>query len=255
MKLTEKPRYIGFLTAVMISVVMVSCGKRYEELPFGGMNGRVQKVTVLHLMPEMWHGISKKTDVMYQNVSVYDIEGHEICSAVMDSAGLIQAEAESLFEGGVCVRSTQKAGEKVIVQINLRSNDKGVLEYDKRMGKDRVRMVVKEKSFGRTHTSTVTENGVITQVSKIKTDHQGYPVKITVTNPQTGFKSVETNIFDERHNVTEKHVVSTDEDNPEETTYTDYGGFDEHGNWTEARTYNGRRLPVEILLRQIEYWQ
>ena len=246
---------ITLFISLLTSAVMVSCGgNSYKELPFGGMNGRVQKVTIWHLRPEMWQGASKKTDVMYMNASVYDVNGFEICSAVMDSAGRIQAQAESLFEDGVCVRSTQKAGDKVIAQINLRSSDKNVLEYDKRMGSDRVRMTITEKNHGRTHISTVKENGIITQISEIRTDRQGYPVRITISNPQTGFKSVETNIFDERHNVKEKHVESTDEDNPEETTYTDYGGFDEHGNWTEARTYNGRRLPVEVLIREIEYW-
>ena len=247
---------ITLLAGLMAQTVMVSCGGHsYRELPFGGMNGRVQKVTVWHLRPEMWQGASKKTDVMYMNASVYDINGNEICSAVMDSAGRIQAEAESLFEDGVCVRSTQKAGNKVIVQINLRSKNRNVTEYDKRMGTETTRMIVKETSrLGRKYKSTVTENGLVTTISEIRTDREGYPVKITVTNPQTGFKSVETNIFDERHNVTEKHVESTDEDNPEETTYTDYGGFDEHGNWTEARTYNGRRLPAEVLIREIEYW-
>ena len=106
-------RQLAVLLAVFCSALMVSCGSRYKEKPFGGMNGRVQKVTVYHLMPEVWYANFIGTDVMYVNTSIYDVYGNEICSAVLDSAERVQAETESLYEDGVCVRSSQKSGKHV----------------------------------------------------------------------------------------------------------------------------------------------
>lgn len=240
------------------TVVFTSCGRRYQKLPFGGLNGRVQKVTMWHLMPEMWYAGNHGSDIMYITTSIYDVYGNEICSAVMDSTEHIQAEAESLFENGVSVRSTQKAGNKTIARINLISSKRGTLEYNKEMNGRIVRMTVKESSLGRRHKSVVSEEGKVTIISIVKTDRQGYPVKIITIEPQSGNKTVETNMFDENHNIIEKHVITfnaeTDKEE-EEITYTEYGGMDEHGNWTDCRTYNKFRLPVEVLFREFEYWE
>ena len=89
---------------------MISCGNRFKEKPFGGLNGRVQKVTVYHLMPEVWHANLSGTDVMNINTTVYDVYGNEIYSVTMDSAERVQVETESLYEDGVSIRSSQKSG-------------------------------------------------------------------------------------------------------------------------------------------------
>ena len=246
-------RYWALLTVVALSTVFVSCGSRYQEPLFGGMNGRVQKVTVWHLMPEVWHANERGTDVMYMNASGYDVNGYEICSALMDTAGRVQTEAESLFENGVCVRSIQKGGGRVMARINLVSSKRGTLEYKKEENGRVVQMVVKESSFGRKHKSVVTEDGKTTTISVIQTDSKGYPVKITVTDPQTGEEVIQTNTYDEKNNIIEKHVSVKGEEK-DEITYTEYFDFDEKGNWKEARTFNRNRLPVEVLVREIEYW-
>ncbi|MCQ2069466.1 MAG: hypothetical protein MJY68_10355 [Bacteroidaceae bacterium] len=249
---------IAVALAVLCTALLVSCGNRYKEKPFGGLNGRVQKVTVYHLMPEVWYANFVGTDVMYVNTSIYDVYGNEICSAVMDSAERVQVETESLFEDGVCTRSTQKSGGRTIAQTNLVSNNKGTLEYNKELNGRLSRMTVKQTSFGRKHKSVVTENGVVTTISVIQTDRQGYPVKITITEPQRGVKTVETNKFDENHNVIEKHVITHKEgkDKDEESiTFTEYGDVDDHGNWKDCRTFNEFRLPLEVLVREFEYWE
>lgn len=240
------------------SVVFTSCSQ-YKEKPFGGMNGHVQKVTMWHLMPEMWYAGNHGSDIMYITASVYDVYGNEICSAVMDSTEFVQAEAESMYDdNGVCIRSTQKAGNKTIARINLMSRKHGMLEYSKEMNGRTVRMTVKESSWGRKHKSVVSEDGNVTTISVVETDRQGYPVKITTTEPQTGNRSVETNTFDENHNIIEKHVVTLNGETgkeEEEITYTQYGDLDEHGNWKDCRTYNKFHLPVEVLVREFEYWE
>lgn len=246
------------ILATFCIVLLSSCAGGYKELPFGGLNGRVQKVTVWHLMPEMWYAGNHGSDIMYINASIYDVYGNEICSAVMDSAERVQAQAESLFENGVCVRSIQKAGSRTIARISLMSNRRGTLEYNKEINGRLVHMTVKERSFGRRHKSTVSEDGVVTTISVIQTDRQGYPVKITVTEPQTGHITVETNIFDDNHNVIEKHMYTNcneDGKEEEEITYTQYGDLDEHGNWKDCRTYNKFHLPVEVLVREFDYWE
>ena len=240
---------------LMCLAVLTSCGSRgYHDLPFGGMNGRVQKVTVWHLMPEMWHAGNEGTDVMYVNTSVYDVYGNEICSAVLDSAERVQAEAESLYENGVCVRSIQKAGSRTIARLSLISNEKGKLVYNKEMDGRVVRMTVKESSFGRRHKSVVSEDGNVTMISIIRTDRKGYPKKIITTDAKTGLKTTETNIFDENHNVIEKHIATND-GKEEQITFTQYSEPDEHGNWKDCRTYNDFKLPVEVLVREVEYWE
>ena len=250
-------RQLAVLVAVLCSMVMISCGNRFKEKPFGGLNGRVQKVTVYHLMPEVWHAGSGGTDVMKIITSIYDVYGNEIYSAVQDSAERVQVETESLYEDGVSIRSSQKSGGRTVATLNLISKDKGTLEYNKEMNGRFTRMTVKESSFLRRNKSVVTENGKVTTVSVIKTDRQGYPVKITITDSKKGVKSVETNKFDENHNVIEKHVITRvgkDGKEKEEITFTDYGEVDDHGNWKDCRTYNEFRIPLEVLVREIEYW-
>ncbi|MBO7049267.1 MAG: hypothetical protein J6W42_01465 [Bacteroidaceae bacterium] len=249
---------MAVIMAVSFTAMLTSCsGGRYHELPFGGMNGHVQKVTIWHLMPEMWYAGNRGTDVMYVNTSIYDVFGNEIGSAVLDSAERVVAQAESYFENGVCVRSVQKAGNRTVARISLVSDKDGVLEYNKEMNGSVIRMTVKETSFLRRHKSVVTEDGKVTTISIIKTDRDGYPVKIITTEPQTGNKTIETNKFGDNHTVIEKHVVTIngeDGKKEEEITYTDYGDLDDHGNWKDCRTYNKFRLPTEVLFRDFEYW-
>ena len=241
------------VAAVVCLMLLTSCKGRYKELPFGGMNGRVQKVTVWHYMPEMWYAGNTGTDIMYVNSSAYDIRGNEICSAVMDSAQRIQAETENVFEDGVCARSIQKQGGRVVARLHLMVRKADMLVYNKEVNGKRVQMTVKETRFGNRYKSVVSEDGKMVLTSVIETDSEGYPLKITTDNILTGVKSVETNTFDKKHNVIEKHVKSSD-NTVEEITYTEYSVFDEHGNWTEARTYNRLRLPSEVIFRDIEYW-
>jgi len=238
-----------YVIAIASVCLLASCGSRYQEPPFGGMNGRVQKVTITHMDPEMWH--TNYDRILFIGTSIYDINGNEICSANIDSTGRVLTESESLFENGVCVRSTRKAGNRVIGRLDLVSNGKNKLEYKKETNGQVVTMTIGKSSFGRRHKSKVSENGALTGISIIKTDRYGYPVKITTKDPRTGSTTVETNLLDDRHNVKEKHSFA---DGKEDITYIEYRKFDEHGNWREARTFNRLKFPVEVLLRDIEYW-
>lgn len=244
-------RYCVILAVIVYA--MSSCGSGYQEMPFGGMKGRVQKVTVIHKEPEMWHGGKTSTDVMSIEASAYDINGYEICSAQMDSVGRVLAEAENLFEKSVCVRSTQKSGNRVIARLNLLSHTKRTLEYNKEVLGNTVRMVVKKSSFGRRHKSVVIEDGKTAIISIIKTDRKGYPIEVKEKHPQNGFEAYQLNVYDDDYNLIEKHVTTSDEEK-EEIIYTDYIEFDENGNWLKARTSNRNHLPVENLERVIEYW-
>lgn len=246
-------RYCAVLAVVAISFVLSSCGSGYQEIPFGGMKGRVQKVTVIHKEPEMWHGNRAYSDVMSMEASAYDINGNEICSAQMDSAGMVLGEAESLFDKGVCIRSTQKSGNRVIARLNLLSHTKRTLEYNKEVLGNTVRMVVKKSSFGRRHKSVVIDDGKVVTISIIKTDRKGYPIEVREKHPQSDFEAYQLNIYDKDHNLIEKHVTTSDEVT-EEIIYTKYIEFDEKGNWIKARTSNRNHLPVENLERVIEYW-
>lgn len=246
------------ILAVACSAMLSSCGSAYKDQPFGGMNGKVQTAKVWHIMPEVWHANNHGTDVMNVNTSVYDIYGNEIYSAKMDSAQRILSEAESMFENSVCTRSTLRSGGRVLAKISLTSHSKGILEYNKEVNGRIVRMTVKETSFMRRHKSVVTEDGKVTTISVIKTDRKGNPVNVTTTEPQTGRKIVQTNVFDENRNIIEKHVhTNMGEDGKEEDQiiYTIYEEIDAHGNWTQCRTYNKVHLPVEILVRELEYWE
>jgi len=253
MKSRRVIRYCAVLAVVAISFVLSSCGSGYQEIPFGGMKGRVQKVTVIHKEPEMWHGNRAYSDVMSMEASAYDINGNEICSAQMDSVGRVLGEAESLFDKGVCIRSTQKSGNRVIARLNLLSNNKRILEYNKEVLGNAVRMVVKKSSFGRRHKTVVIEDGKTVTISIIKTDRNGYPIKVKERNPQTGFEAYQFNVYDKDYNLIEKHITTSDEEK-EEIIYTKFTEFDEKGNWIKARTANRNHLPVENLERVIEYW-
>ena len=248
----------SMILAAVCSAMLSSCGSAYKEQPFGGMNGKVQTAKVWHIMPEVWHANNRGTDVMEINTSVYDIYGNEIYSAGLGSAQRIKTEAENMFENSVCTRSTLRSGGRVVAKISLISNDKGRLEYNKEVNGRIVRMTVKQTSFLRRHKSVVTEDGKVTTVRVIKTDADGYPVRITTTEPQTGRKILVTNIFDENHNVIETRMhTNIGEDGKEEDQiiYSKYEEVDEHGNWTNCRTFNKHHLPVEVLVRELEYWE
>ena len=221
------------------------------------MKGRVQKVTVWHLMPELWYAGNKGTDVMYVIVSIYDVYGYEVCSARLDSAERVQSETENLFENGVCKRSTTKAGGRTLAQMNLVSEKKGTLEYSKELNGRRVRMTVKQTSIGRRHKSVIAEDGKVVTISVMRTDGSGNPVKVTEKEPQTGKKTVQTNIYDENQNIIEKHITTWNEEGEKEENivYIKYGDLDEHGNWKDARTYNQYGFPEEVLVREFEYWE
>jgi len=246
------------IPAIFALLCLLSCSEGYRVLPFGGMNGRVEEVTLYHLRPEIWYAGPHHTDVMYVSESAYDIYGNEISSVLMDSISRVQSVTESLFENGVCVRSTQKAGlSRTVAQINLKSRKGGVTQYTETLNGRFIKLVVKERSFFNRHKSKVIEDGTVTRISTIKTDKAGYPVRIITETPADSTRVVETNTFDDRHNVTEKHIVTTrpGKEPYEEVIYTDYLVFDEQGNWTEARTYINARLPHEVLIREIKYWE
>lgn len=240
---------------IIIVTTILSCtGKGYQDRPFGGMNGRVQEVLTYHRMPEMWYAGNTGTDVMFSTKSVYDLNGFEICSALIDSGGRIQSEAESMFEKGVCIRSTQKAGGRITARINLVSDKKGQLEYTKEAGGKIIRMVVKESSFMRRHKSLVYEDGILVSENKIRTNSKGLPETVTIIDHKSNVHIVETNMYDKDGNIIEKHITRSDE-RKEQIVYTDYFDPDEHGNWTEARTYNKNRLPEYVETREIKYWE
>lgn len=255
MKGRSSIRFFVVWIVVLLITIFDSCsGGSYKDLPFGGMNGRVQKVTVVHRMPEMWRVNERGVDVMNIDALVYDINGFEICSALMDSTGRVESEAESMFDNGVCVRSIQKSDGKVVARLNLISRNKNTLEYSKNIDGNIGHMTVqKSSSFRRKSKTVVIEDGKITTIIVTQADRHGYPVRILETNPQTGSEILQVNVYDDKHNIIEKHVSIKGEEK-EEIIYTDYLSFDEQGNWTEARTYNRNHLPVEILVRKIEYW-
>jgi hypothetical protein len=242
---------------LVLFMTLISCGRSYHELPFGGMNGKVEKVTEYHIMPEIWFAGFKGTDVMYMNATAYDINGNEICSAVMDSIGRIQAEAENIFENDICVRSTQRAGGRTIAQINFKERSGNRLVYDKIAGSKIIRMVVKENSFLRIFKSTVSEDGEKKMKNIIRINRHGYPVSVDVYDLQAGTSSHEKNTYDENNNLIEKCITRTDVAGKEklEMVYSQYLKFDEQGNWIEACTYNKNKLPVEVIRREIEYWK
>ena len=243
------------LWAVMVLAAIVSScrGDGYQDIKYGGMKGNVQSVTVTHREAEIWHVNEKGTDVMYKEASVYDMDGYEISSARLDADGHVESEAENIFENGVCLRSSQKVNGRVVACLTLLEKKKGQLEYNSELNGRIDRMTVKKRSFGRRHKTTVIQNGVVTSISVMRTDRDGYPVKITETDAKTGAKIVQVNIYDDNHNITEKRVTM-DGKEKDQIVYTNYSGFDGKGNWTQARTFNRNHLPIEILEREIIYW-
>lgn len=238
-------------------IIMVSCNRSYHELPFGGMNGKVQKVTEYHKMPEMWFAGHTGTDVMYMNSAVYDDQGHEIASAVMDSLGRIQAEAESVFENDISIRSIQRAGGRTLARLNFRERSGNTMLYDRIVDNKIINMTVQESFSFRKYKRVVSEEGVVTTTDIIRVNRKGYPVKVDVFDVKGGTSSHEKNKYDKKNNITEKSIIRMDVAGKEtfDTVYIKYTVFDEQGNWTEARTFNKNRLPVEVIARQIEYWQ
>ena len=253
----------GIITSVVIIVatcsviLFVLCSSQYREKPFDGMKGKVQKVTTWNIKPDVWQAGRKGNGVMLINVSIFDINGNEICSAALDSTERVMNEIENLFENGECVRSTNKAGNRTLAQTNLISKKRGTLEYSKEVNGRRTRLTVKQSSFGRKHKSVVKEDGKLTTISIIRTDRDGYPKEITTIDALTGKKTIETNIFDDSHNVTEKHLymIYSDGEEGEDITFYRYGEFEEHGNWKDVRVFNKIGLPQQVVVREIEYWE
>lgn len=238
---------------LILTLTVISCADPdYKELPFGGMKGRVQEVTNRIRMPEMWFAGNTGTDVMSVNKSIYDIDGNEICSARIDTSGVVVSEAENLFENDICVRSVNKSYGHVIARINLSSQKDDILEYLQEMNGRNVRLSVKKTSFLGWHRTEISENGKLTVVNVVRTDLKGYPKSLKIMDGQGNILTRETNKYDKRHNIIEKHVLNGNE---ERIVYTDYITFDEHGNWTQARTYNKHRLPEHIVERDIIYWE
>lgn len=239
---------------VVLAAFVLSCNSDgYQDIKFGGMNGNVQSVTVTHREAEVWHVNERGTDVMYKERSSYDMDGYEISSARLDPAGHVESEAENIFENGVCLRSSQKVNGRVVACLTLLEKKKGQLEYNSELNGRIDRMIVKKRSFGRRHKTTVIQNGVVTSISVMRTDRDGYPVKITETDAKTGSKIIQVNVYDENHNITKKSVTMDGEEK-DQIVYTNYSGYDAQGNWTEARTFNRNHLPIEILEREIIYW-
>ena len=248
---------VVIIVAACAVILLILCNSHYQEKPFDGMKGRVQKVTTWNIKPDVWQAGHKGNGVMLINVSIFDEYGNEICSAALDSTERVMNEVENLFEDGICIRSTNKAGNRTIAQTNLISHKKGTFEFSKELNGRRTRLKVKQSSFWRKHKAVVEEDGKITTISIIRTDRDGYPREITTIDALTGNKTVETNIFDENHNVTEKHLymIYSDGEEGEDITFYRYGEFDEHGNWKDVRTFNKIGLPQQELVREIEYWE
>lgn len=242
----------GKLLAAIACLALVSCSKPYMEPPFGGMKGRVQEVKIWHMMPEMWHAGMTESDIYYINSAMYDFQGHEIASAVMDNTERIERETENRFSGDICVQSTLKSGGKTVSRLRFLSKDGGTTRYEKTIGNASTVMTVHESSFLRRHKSTVKEDGVETQRSITVTDRNGLPKKIVSVDPKNGNTTVEKNLFDENGNIIQKVVINNGE--ADDTLTYQYFGFDDHGNWTEARTFNFKVLPVEVIQREIKYW-
>lgn len=236
----------------VIAVSFAACSRQgYHQAPFGGMKGQVQEAVIYHIMPPDWR--TSHDSLMYISASAYDIEGNEICSVLMDSLGRIQSQAESIFENGICVRSTQKAGvHRVIAQIDLKSAKKGRLIYSKKTGNKTTTLEIRERRCFKSFKSTVWENGKCTTTSTIKTDAGNRPVQVSTTDA-SGQEILEENTFSEEGDIVEKHVKTVGT-NRDDVTTTEYVRFDDHGNWIEARTYNKIHMAREILRREIKYW-
>ena len=49
--------------------------------------------------------------------------------------------------------------------------------------------------------------------------------------------------------------IGEDGKEEDQIIYSKYEEVDEHGNWTNCRTFNKHHLPVEVLVRELEYWE
>ncbi len=238
----------------VLALSLAACSDQsYRQPLFGGMKGRVREVRMYHILPEEWRMNSIPDTVMYINVSAYDIYGNEILSVLMDSAGRIQSQAESMFENGVCVRSIQKNGaNRTVAEMRLVSHENGLSVYDQKRGGRTERLEVREKKrFGK-YTSRVTLDGRVSMVSTITTDASGLPVEV-VTVDASGKETVQKNTYSADGDIIEKHILKENGTRDDVTT-TQYVRFDEKGNWIEARTFNRIGMTNEYLLREIEYW-
>lgn len=238
-----------------LALLLTACSDQsYRQPPFGGMKGRVREVRMYHILPDEWRLNSIPDTIMYINASAYDVYGNEILSVLMDSAGRIQSQSESMFENGVCVQSAQKNGaNRTVAEMRLVSHGNGLSVYDQKRSGRTGRMEVREtKRFGR-YRSEVTLDGRISMVSTIKTDDRGLPVEI-VTVDASGRETVQKNTYSADGNIIEKHILKENGTRDDVTT-TEYLRFDSLGNWIEARVFNRIGMTNEYLIRDIEYWE
>lgn len=243
------------ILTLFISAFLVSCGgRKYQEQPFGGMKGRVQMVTEIHYVPEAVRPkVEGYNSLWYTNVSVYDPIGNEISSAYMDDMNVVQQEAESQFEGRVCVKSVQKDRGALASTLVLVSRDGNVLEYESiQPGGKTEKLSLREASKRRKYTSELSRDGVPRTRTVMKLDRDGYPVDIFITDLESGTTEHESNLYDGNHNIIEKHNL--DQFGNEQVLYFSYLEYDSYGNWTRAATYDGSRKPKEDIVREIKYW-
>ncbi len=239
---------------VALSLSFTACSRQgYVQPPFGGMKGRVREVRMYHIMPDEWRFNSITDTVMYINAAVYDIYGNEIMSALMDSAGRIQSQSESMFENGVCTSSCQKnAAGRTVAEMHLVLHKKGLTVYNQKRGGRTERLEVREmKRFGR-YKSVVTLDGKQTMESTITANDAGLPVEL-VTVDASGKETIQKNTYSAGGDIIEKHILKENGTRDDVTT-TEYIRFDENGNWIEAHTFNRIGMTNEYLIREIEYW-
>lgn len=240
---------------ILASVLLVSCNrKQYQERPFGGMNGRVQMVREIHYVPEAIRpDVENYNSLWYTNVSVYDPIGNEISSAYMNDYNVIQQEAESQFDGHVCVKSVQKYRGELTSTLVLVSKKGRVMEYDKiSSGGKTEKISVHEVLRRNRYRSELSADGVLQTITVMELDRDGYPVDLFITDVAYDITEHESNVYDEKHNIVEKHNL--DQFGNDQVIFTDYLEFDDHGNWTRAATYDGSRKPKEDIVREIKYW-
>lgn len=239
----------------VMALLLTACSNQsYQQPPFGGMKGRVREVKMYHVRPDEWRLNSNPDTIMYINASVYDFYGNEILSVLMDSIGRIQSQAESMFEDGVCIRSTQKNGaNRVVAEMRLVSHENGLSVYEQKRAGKTERMEVKETKRSGKYKSVVTLDGRTSMVSIITPNEKGLPVEIT-TIDASGKETVQKNTYSADGDIIEKHVLKENGTRDDVTT-TKYIRFDSQGNWIEARTYNRIGMTNEYLIREIEYWE
>ena len=245
---------IPLLTFLISAFLLSGCSGKYQEQPFGGLKGQVQMVTEIHYVPE---AIRPKVDdynsLWYTNVSVYDPIGNEISSAYMNDMNVVQQEAESQFNGRVCVKSVQKESGRPDLTLVLVGKDGNVLEYERvRSGGKTEKLSLREVSGRRKYTSELSCDGVLQTRTVMKLDRDGYPLDIFITDVESGVTEHESNLYDADHNIIEKHNL--DQFGNEQVFYFEYLETDDHGNWTRAATFDSSRKPREDIVREIIYW-